>query len=91
VRCALPEDCASNGTRFRRARLPLGGVRAGAGRLWEYQDDVVRVLRSAEVIHPHRVQRDPMVCETLGVLLPVRVGTTSRAGAAKPGNFLGHR
>ncbi|MGH3887620.1 MAG: helix-turn-helix domain-containing protein [Pseudonocardiaceae bacterium] len=32
-------------------------------------DDAVRALRRAETIHPHRVLRDPFVCDTLAVLL----------------------
>ena len=32
-------------------------------------DDAVRALRNAERIHPHRVQRDPFVRDTLAVLL----------------------
>ncbi|MGH3873299.1 MAG: helix-turn-helix domain-containing protein [Pseudonocardiaceae bacterium] len=43
------------------------------------QEDAVWVLRRAETIHPHRVQRDPMVRETLAGLL-TRTRRDSPAG-----------
>ncbi len=43
------------------------------------QDDAVLALRRAEQLHPHRVQRDPMVREVLAELL-TRVRSDSSAG-----------
>ncbi|MGH4017630.1 MAG: helix-turn-helix domain-containing protein, partial [Pseudonocardiaceae bacterium] len=39
-------------------------------RLRGRHEEAVRALRTAERIHPHRVQRDPFVRDTLAVLLP---------------------
>jgi hypothetical protein len=45
------------------------GYGRALARLRRRQDDAVRVLRRAEAIHPHRVQRDPFVREVLAGLL----------------------
>jgi transcriptional regulator with XRE-family HTH domain len=55
------------------------GYGRALARLRGRQDDAVRVLRRAEAIHPHRVQRDPMVREVLGGLL-TRTRRDSPAG-----------
>jgi transcriptional regulator with XRE-family HTH domain len=55
------------------------GYGRALARLRRRQDDAVRVLRRAEAIHPHRVQRDPMVREALGGLL-TRTRRDSPAG-----------
>jgi len=50
------------------------GYGRALARLRGRHDDAVRALRRAETIHPHRVQRDPMVREALSQLL-TRTGT----------------
>ena len=55
------------------------GYGRALARLRGRHDDAVRVLRRAEAIHPHRVQRDPMVREVLGGLL-TRTRRDSPAG-----------
>ncbi len=55
------------------------GYGRALARLRGRQDNAVWVLRRAEAIHPHRVQRDPMVREVLGELL-TRVRRDSPAG-----------
>ncbi|MGH3841482.1 MAG: helix-turn-helix domain-containing protein [Pseudonocardiaceae bacterium] len=55
------------------------GYGRALARLRRRQEDAVWVLRRAEAIHPHRVQRDPMVRETLAGLL-IRTRRDSPAG-----------
>ncbi|MGH3856466.1 MAG: hypothetical protein ACRDR6_23855 [Pseudonocardiaceae bacterium] len=55
------------------------GYGRALARLRGRQDDAVRVLRRAEAIHPHRVQRHPMVREAFAGLL-TRTRRDSPAG-----------
>jgi hypothetical protein len=72
-----PDQAVSIARNVHPERHPFQGARAmywlhygGAlARLRGRHDDAVRALRTAEDIHPTKVQRDPFVRDTLAVLL----------------------